>query len=444
MHDTVYVEAAVPTASTLYDQARQAVVLITGDDALGTGFFIDPNTIVTNYHVIRGSKRISCSANGVDIPITGFSNIDYENDIVLLNTSFDSPAYIASATSNPQVGEHVYAIGHPQGFNSTLSEGLVSGLRDINGRKLIQISAPISPGSSGGPVVSPDGKLIGVAVLSYMDGQNLNFAVPKDVLKLCYDFRSRYALDLDSILNKDLQYTTVTLDDVTSGSTESYGIANDCEYLNPFLSLDAIVNYEKSTMLFFTYTWQSSESIESTMWLDEMHIIDPLSKKVYTAYSSNLGNSKNPRKVYRGVSSRFHVSFPRLPDDVRLFNLVEGGCTSGSFCMRNIRRRYTSQLEIESNLREYTDSQNYGTFCFYNKGVGDEGYIDVQIRGVDIGRLTQYFPATSTILCGNAGAITIALPEGEYEWRAQSQDGSVWKGTANITRNECKPIGLRE
>jgi S1-C subfamily serine protease len=75
-------------------------------------------------------------------------------------------------------------IGSPKGLKNTLSEGLVSGYRDrAKGSKWVQITAPISPGSSGGPVLTGDGRLVGVATASVIDGQNLNFAVPANEVR---------------------------------------------------------------------------------------------------------------------------------------------------------------------------------------------------------------------------------------------------------------------
>jgi hypothetical protein len=76
------------------------------------------------------------------------------------------------------VGDTVYAVGSPSGLEGTFSAGIVSGVRQMRETKLIQITAPISPGSSGGPVLDTNGDVAGVAVATYRGGQNLNFAVP--------------------------------------------------------------------------------------------------------------------------------------------------------------------------------------------------------------------------------------------------------------------------
>ena len=76
-----------------------------------------------------------------------------------------------------------YAIGNSEGFGKTISEGLFAGYRNLDGRRVAEISAAISPGSSGGPIVNVAGDVVGVAEGSFMDGRNLNFAVPRDIVR---------------------------------------------------------------------------------------------------------------------------------------------------------------------------------------------------------------------------------------------------------------------
>jgi len=81
------------------------------------------------------------------------------------------------------VGDEVFVVGNPYGLEGTLSQGIMSGLRSVGPDSLLQITAPISPGSSGGQVLNSQGEVIGVAVATLTDGQNLNFAIPVSYLK---------------------------------------------------------------------------------------------------------------------------------------------------------------------------------------------------------------------------------------------------------------------
>jgi S1-C subfamily serine protease len=81
------------------------------------------------------------------------------------------------------VGDQVYVVGNPEGLEGTFSQGIVSGIRTFDSDSILQITAPISPGSSGGPVLDSVGNVIGIAVATFKSGQNLNFAVPVSYLK---------------------------------------------------------------------------------------------------------------------------------------------------------------------------------------------------------------------------------------------------------------------
>jgi len=81
------------------------------------------------------------------------------------------------AYSQDLIGRDVFVIGNPYGLEGTFSTGVISGLREIDGVRYIQISAPVSPGNSGGPVILSDGSVIGIAAMGLKMGQNLNFAI---------------------------------------------------------------------------------------------------------------------------------------------------------------------------------------------------------------------------------------------------------------------------
>jgi tetratricopeptide (TPR) repeat protein len=150
----------------------------------GSGFFIAPDRIITNRHVIDRSTRVEVHlVDGKKFPVKGVLAVDGEGDLALLQV--DVPKELAVplpvVRSVPQEGEFVVVIGNPFGLEGSVSNGIVSAVREISGYgKIIQITAPISPGSSGSPVVNMLGQVIGVATLQAAEGQSLNFAVPAD------------------------------------------------------------------------------------------------------------------------------------------------------------------------------------------------------------------------------------------------------------------------
>ena len=149
--------------------------------SLGSGFILSNGKVVTNLHVIEEGRYGSVIISGQEQEhkIQGWLNVDRVNDLAILSVpSIGANSLQLSTNSNPSVGEQVYAIGNPQGLSGTISEGIISSIRKTTEKTLIQITAPISPGSSGGPVIDNDGKVIGVAVSTLASGQNLNFAIP--------------------------------------------------------------------------------------------------------------------------------------------------------------------------------------------------------------------------------------------------------------------------
>lgn len=152
--------------------------------ARASGFFVASDRIITNRHVIEGAYRAEIHlANGNVYTVRGVLAVDGEGDIALLQADVP-PGIVAPlevVRTTPQEGESVVVIGNPFGLEGSVSNGIVSAVRDIpNFGRIIQITAPISPGSSGSPVVNMKGQVIGVATLQVSEGQSLNFAIPAD------------------------------------------------------------------------------------------------------------------------------------------------------------------------------------------------------------------------------------------------------------------------
>jgi tetratricopeptide (TPR) repeat protein len=149
---------------------------------IGTGFFINTQgTLVTNFHVLAGTYEAEVKTSaGKSYRV---KNVLAENKGAdLLKLKVDIPpeeiAWIPLGSRPPEVGERVVVVGSPMGLEQTVSEGIVSSVRELPPvGTVFQISAPISPGSSGSPVVNTKGEVIGIATFQLLQGQNLNFAV---------------------------------------------------------------------------------------------------------------------------------------------------------------------------------------------------------------------------------------------------------------------------
>ena len=174
------------TPAQIAQAAIPSVVLIRTPTGLGSGFVAAKNgKIVTNFHVIRNAAHaVVVTSDGAEHKDVEVIALDETRDLVVLriNAPGLKPLTLGdSSLSKP--GEHVVAIGNPLGLGNTVSDGLLSGVRQLQQLALLQISAPISPGSSGGPVFNDHGEVIGVSTLLLAGGQNLNFAIPINSVK---------------------------------------------------------------------------------------------------------------------------------------------------------------------------------------------------------------------------------------------------------------------
>ncbi len=149
----------------------------------GTGFFVgSEGYVVTNQHVLEAVvNAVVRTVDGKSYPVDAIVARDRFADLVLVRVkAAGAPVRsLPLAGSPPEVGERILVIGSPLGLEQTVTDGIVSSLRDLPGYgAVLQISAPISPGSSGSPVVNLRGEVVGVATFHYERGQNLNFAMP--------------------------------------------------------------------------------------------------------------------------------------------------------------------------------------------------------------------------------------------------------------------------
>ena len=184
--------AHAQSAQEIAKKTFASTVLLVMEDAsgrplsLGSGFFVRDGEIASNLHVVEGGTRGYAKLVGqkTKYDIEGITAVDPKWDLVVLKISAaGSPMLPLGNSDAVQVGESVYAVGNPQGLEGTFSQGIVSSIREVGTDRLLQITAPISPGSSGGPVLNTKGEVIGVSVATFRGGQNLNFAIPSSYLK---------------------------------------------------------------------------------------------------------------------------------------------------------------------------------------------------------------------------------------------------------------------
>jgi serine protease Do len=179
---------AAPTAGATMTPAQIAakstpsVVTIRTESSLGSGFVVrQDGWVATNMHVVVGGPRVTVTLrDDRELEVVEVLAASPEHDLALLRVEAKGLPVLALGDSDAMhPGDPVVAIGHPLGLEDTVSNGLVSARRKVgDGFEVLQVSAPIAPGSSGGPLINEHGEVIGIATAVLEGGQNLNFAVP--------------------------------------------------------------------------------------------------------------------------------------------------------------------------------------------------------------------------------------------------------------------------
>ncbi len=180
-------------ASSIYEKAAPSVVFITcidpeGNVSSGSGVILRADGIIaTNFHVISDAVAAKVQLSNSDIyDDVSVLDIDERKDIAILKIkAVNLPVLSVADSDSIKIGASVYAIGSPRGLTGSLSSGIVSSLRpaselssELTGFRIIQFTAPISPGSSGGALLDETGKLLGLVFAYRPGGQNLNAAIP--------------------------------------------------------------------------------------------------------------------------------------------------------------------------------------------------------------------------------------------------------------------------
>ncbi len=177
------------TANEIYEQAARSTVVVEniGDKekihAMGSGVVLADGYVVTNCHVVKGASQLKVRIGAKEHSAT-LRYSDWDRDVCSLSIAgLGASAVVVGSTKTLKVGAKVYAIGAPKGLELTLSDGIVSSLREVEGGHYIQTTAAISPGSSGGGLFDENGELVGLTTFYLTEGQNLNFAVPIEWVK---------------------------------------------------------------------------------------------------------------------------------------------------------------------------------------------------------------------------------------------------------------------
>jgi len=304
---------------TIAKDANGSIVSIVMSDkdghaiAKGTGFLVSRNGhIVTNYHVIaEGSSAVVKLPDGAFFDVDGVLAFDKARDVAVIKAHGENFRTLTLGNSDHlQVGEDVVAIGNPLSLESTVSNGIVSGIRtsEAKGGKFLQVTTPISPGSSGGPLFNMAGEVVGITTMYLEGGENLNFAIPiNDAKRLVLEKSST----IRALPNEPEAVKAQTHDGDT---TDESHLREECTALARRIEKDSVPEPHASETWSFNYNVKYNrcfvlDSISGGSSVDNMNIL----------FDGQTRDTLAVTMVQRGLRTG-HIDYP--PDS---FYVPDGG-----------------------------------------------------------------------------------------------------------------------
>jgi len=332
-------QPAVVTVIT-YDQDKNC-------SAQGSGFFIDERGhLITNYHVLKGAHSGEVKTfNGKKYPIKLVIADNKTMDLVKVFVEIpkESIQWIEVVKDLPDIAERVLVIGSPMGLEQTVSEGIVSAVREIpNMGKIFQISAPISAGSSGSPVVNMKGEAIGVATFYLVKGQNINFAVPgKYILdlkpgKTISEWTYCNCMEESEICGKqetDMGVRRLSFNSVTGSFVDSKNlgslfvirgmVVNEYSKNRSFILLKGSILDDKGQVVKRKLAYVGNNFKE-----EEIKLL-PL-EKINKAMKNRYGMDRKNVNIAPGTNVPFTIVFENLPKNLSEFTVEAVSSSPGS------------------------------------------------------------------------------------------------------------------
>ena len=318
----------------------------------GSGFFIDKEgTGITNYHVLdKSMKAVIKMKDGREYEIDKVLASDKKWDIVkfsILNKDNAKFSYLDFSSDDVEQGDKVYNLGAPMGLDQTFADGLVSSIRSDSHGKIIQVSVPISQGSSGSPIMNEAGEVVAVATFKQARGENLNFGV----------FINEENLSLmtsNPFIKANRQFN----------NKEGFVILNIPSDQDNDLVLNALQFKSDATIAYFSYTNLDMSMNGSAIWCttgkgDEgFYIKNNINGKKHYVVSSNLGSShEDCTSVPLATVCKFQINFPALDKNIKKITVSEGGNPRWSFSDINLDEyRQSIKIDFENYQKEYAYS----------------------------------------------------------------------------------------
>lgn len=364
----------------------------------GSAFSVGKGRFVTNYHVVALGKEGFIQKSAEDstrIPIKRIVTFDVDNDLAIFEIDDIKVPALGIAETKLEVGDKVYVCGNPLGLTGTFSDGIVSANRTIEKRDVIQITAPVSSGSSGGPVVNENGSVIGVVFSTIMQGQNLNFVIPSKYLKkLLASPEFSYPLSW---------YNTTTISTpMKSIFSTKFDSKSELKYLKLKLSKNknAIFSISKQTERQYIYNRASELSYKP----DYMIYSRIKAKKECEAclYWGNLSNP-NQNSAFFGIQNYFYgLCIQNNLVWVELLNKGAGTVKQEPLVLENSKNGVREYLIHKKGDSLYFSIDNqivykeaYLRMPGNHVGIGGHGPLEIEIEKLEVTQ-DQYQPNISS------------------------------------------------
>jgi serine protease Do len=303
--------------------------------SIGTGFYVNnQGKALTNVHVIEDAKfAFIRDYKGNTYQIKEINRVCEACDIaeIIVDTKGQTNSFLTTTKVIPPKASDIFVIGNPEGFESTVSTGIISSIREQE-NKVIQISAPISPGSSGSPIMDMTGNVIGIATYQYAEGQNLNFG---------------YWIGCVDKLSENNSYS------LSNNQTQDLFVLNEVCKGESNLIINSIELNEKNTVVNLSFTNTSlafgDDAFIYTIIGDKsesFYIQDNNTGEKFYVYNSTIGSSpQDPTRLKLGETKRFKLYFQSIKQANSIS--IKEGMSGSDWSFDNIQLYDYKELSFE-------------------------------------------------------------------------------------------------
>jgi len=328
-------ERVVPTIMTLEVQNEN------GDYSIGTAFLVkNEGVAITCFHVIADAKYVKAKfSNEEEFLVSGIIDKDVKRDIAVIRVKCIKDNFLKLILEEPKVGADAFVIGAPRGFDFSISNGLISQIQVIDGMNQYQFTCPVSPGSSGSPLLNNKGNVVGLVTWQMKEGQNLNFAIP-----------SKYILGLDFSL-------PTTPWDMVKKNEESVNIKYSEKKFNKLLANLAISISDFTAAIVYLSTENVMKdngfrkSIPYVFYQKQTEI--EISAQKLGDFSSNDATVQNIKNAFINETARLLSSAKLLIESINLARRNEGWGYQSSDLLNQSAGLFKANSKVETEIFDY-------------------------------------------------------------------------------------------